>query len=86
MIDLFTVYTCPNHGDVLEDHIHKLEEIDTENDDVYVHYVHDECGMDVTPKMVDGAPCFETVDHERWLWANGHYDDDPDEPERAGEW
>ena len=75
MIDLFAVYVCPNHGDVLEDQVHRHEEIDTENDDVYVNMIHDDCGMDVMPKLDNGVPCFEPVDHDRWLWANGFYDD-----------
>lgn len=71
MIDLFAVYICPKHGDVLEDQVHKVEDIDVDNDDVSVFLEHDECGAVVTPKTIDGVPCFEQVDHERWLWATG---------------
>jgi hypothetical protein len=75
MIDLLAVYICPKHGEVLEDHVHRQEEIDTENDETYLHIIHDECDLDVTPKIIDESPCFEKVDHERWLWATGFYDE-----------
>ncbi len=74
MIDLMQVYICPEHGEILSDQTHTVEEVDTENDEVYIHRVHDECYKDVTPKMENGIPYFQTVDHERWLWANGYYD------------
>ncbi len=79
MVDLLAVYICPAHGEVLEDEVGSVEDIDCTNDEVYKIYIHDPvggCGREVRPKKVGDAICFETVDHERWLWATGFYDEE----------
>jgi hypothetical protein len=74
MIDLLAVYICPKCGEILEDRVHDIDIINIETD--YVDQVTlCECGREVKPKMIDGIQCFEKVDHERWLWATGFYDE-----------
>lgn len=81
MIDLMRVFICPVHGEVLEDAIDVFHEHDFERDEVYDYALctrisdFKQCRSRVEPKMVDGAPCYEKVDHERWLWWSGYYDD-----------
>ncbi len=74
MIDLFAVYICQHCGEVLEDKVENVENIDTDNDDVWTVKLCS-CGRDVKPKLSNGFQCFETVDHERWLWRQGFYDE-----------
>ena len=76
MIDLFAIYICPNCGEVLEDRVFYHEEIDCEHDEVYPMYCCEKCHSEVKRKIVDGVECFQTVDHERWLWAEGFYDEE----------
>lgn len=88
MIDLLAIYLCPKCGEVLEDVVMEIEEIDTENDEVWTESICP-CGRSVTPKTEDGIQCFEKVDHERWLWATGFYDnliDDEDPDPDSDEW
>lgn len=82
MIDLLGVYVCPKHGDVLSDQTENIEIIDTDRDDVWTEKTHTGCGLSVTRKVVDGVECFQEVDHERWLWATGYYD----EPDEDDDW
>ena len=59
-------------GMVLEDQVEYCEEFDCENDEVYGFYFCTQCNSTgVRPR--DNT--FEPVDHERWLWATGFYDD-----------
>jgi len=76
MIDLLAVYDCPKCGKVLEDEVEYGEDIDVENDDIYGFWFCTKCNSTlVKPRTKDGNQCFEQVDHERWLWATGFYDD-----------
>jgi hypothetical protein len=79
MIDLLRVYICMKCGDVLSDEVSLFDDIDTENDDVEVYWLHDKCGHSAVPKTAteDGkrVPVYEQVDHERWLWSTGFYDE-----------
>jgi len=74
MIDLFAVYECPKCGDVLEDKVFLHEDIDIEKDRIYQAMLCEQCFSEVRAKLVGGDFCFEKVDHDRWLWANGYYD------------
>lgn len=73
MIDLLVVYRCPKCGEILEDQVEMIEDIDTENDDVWTEAICGLCGAGVAHEMVDGQTVFQKVDHERWLWATGYY-------------
>lgn len=75
MIDLLRVYVCTECGDVLGDEVSKQEDIDTEHDEIYEYWLHDKCGHEAVPKMSGGAPVYQQVDHERWLWSIGYYDE-----------
>ena len=70
MIDLLSVYKCQNCGDVLSDQVDVFEDIDTENDSVEEIYTCRKCTGHVRPTEE-----LQQVDHERWLWATGFYDD-----------
>lgn len=90
MIDLLSVFVCPKCGDVLSDKVQDIEIIDCVNDDVFKVSVCSKCTSEVRLKRAeDGSiPVYEKVDHERWLWANGYYDesnpdDDDDRQEDA---
>lgn len=73
VIDLLAVYICPKHGDILEDVVMDIEEVDTANDEVY-QSKSCICGREVMPKLDNGIQVFEKVDHEQWLWMTGFYD------------
>lgn len=75
MIGLLGVYVCPTCGDVLSDQVEVVEIIDTERDDVWTEHICNKCQRTVTPKMTDGVQHLASVDHERWLWAIGAYDE-----------
>lgn len=79
MIDLLDVYECPQCGDILSDQIIKGEAIDTDNDEVYPYTICKTCNNEVTQKIEyindEPSPVLRSVDHERWLWAIGHYQD-----------
>lgn len=76
MTDLLAVYDCQSCGRVLEDEVEVIEDIDCENDRVEAFLQCQKCRSTmVTPRTINGSPCFEEVDHERWLWATGFYDD-----------
>lgn len=75
MIDLLSVYICPTCGDVLSDQVELVEIIDTDHDDVWGELICSKCQHSVMPKMTDGVQHMQQVDHERWLWATGAYND-----------
>lgn len=71
MIDVLNVYACPKCGKVLSDQMYQSEIIDTDNDDVYIFLCCTRCDMEVKDTGE-----FQTVDHERWLWATGYNDNE----------
>lgn len=75
MIDLMAIFICDKHGEILEDETEKVESIDTVNDEVYVNRIHVGCGQECLPKYFDGQQEFQSVSHERWLWAQGYFQD-----------
>lgn len=75
MIDLLSVYVCPKCGEILEDQIETVPIIDCINDEVWEETICQKCNHSVTRKLIDGQVCFQSVDHERWLWATGYYDE-----------
>lgn len=85
MIDLLSVYICPTCGDVLSDQVDEVEIIDTNRDDVWTELMCKKCRSSVTPKMTDGVQHLAEVDHERWLWASGFYDEEWDGDDNYGE-
>lgn len=77
MIDLLPVFICPKCGEVLSDQVEDIEIIDVDRDDVWKESIHILCGHSVKRKLGEhGEPCYEHVDHEQWLWANGFYDEE----------
>lgn len=81
MFGLMAIYICPVHGEVLEDQVERVEEIDSEHDEIYPHYLHtaNACYHDCTPKLSNGQQCWEQVSDERfrwWLEANQDEEDD----------
>ncbi len=79
MIDLLEVFDCPNCGKILSDQVVGSAVVDCENDDVFDVFLCRKCGHEVKPQIIDGLTCFEKVDHDRWLWASGYYDEKPEE-------
>ena len=82
MIDLLNIFICPGCGEILADQIETITEIDCDNDDVYAFAVCSKCCNEVSLKLNEnGFPCYKEVDHERWLWAVGFYDEEDEEDE-----
>jgi predicted RNA-binding Zn-ribbon protein involved in translation (DUF1610 family) len=83
MIDQLAIYLCPNCGEILEDEKTRATVIDTVNDKVFPIEICTRCNLEVRPKLSETAdgkkiPCFESVDHERWLFYAGYFNSDAD--------
>lgn len=84
MIDLLHVYDCPKCGQILEDWVDTTTLINHDTEEVVTVTYCTRCDSDVRQKMGVGSdgkpiPVLQEVDHERWLWAIGHYDESSDE-------
>lgn len=71
MIDLMSIYLCPSCGEVLADQVTKTEIIDCDQDEVIGVILCNKCNREVKD-----TGSFQSVDHERWLWLSGYYDED----------
>ncbi len=60
------LYTCPTHGETW--HVQRVEEIDTERDDIYEFVVCEKCGHSVTPLLHDGHHVVHVLSDEDMFW------------------
>lgn len=70
------LYQCPKCGEIW--HVQTVEEIDTENDEIYLHTICDICHSDVTPVLWDGHPVVHPLTDEELYWESSSDDDEED--------
>lgn len=70
------IYVCPEHGETW--HAQLVEDIDTENDDVFERRVCPDCPRDVAPLLHDGLQVMHPLTVEEVYWETYSEEDEDD--------